>query len=205
MSGTVFGMYGSYVATHGFWIDGVVNGNWLNLEDSVPSLPLTASTTNPSADMRSVGAQVEAGWRMGGDEGFFWEPLASLAYVKTKTDNLDMLGVAGATVDFDDATSFRGSLGLRIGTTTSTDNYKIRYSLTGRIWDEFDGDNQLNIISAGPNLPLSDDFSGTFGEVTGGLSLTGAGGHLSAFINGGVKFKDDYKSPSVTAGFRYQW
>jgi outer membrane autotransporter protein len=134
----------------------------------------------------------------------FWEPLASLAYVHTEIDTLS-LGTSGS-VDFPSTVSFRGSLGARVGMSGDFQYYKVRVALTGRLWDEFDGDNTLLIISPGPsNFSAHDDMGGTFGEVTLGGNLFTTGNNLSAFANIGVKFRSDYQDTNVSVGFRYQW
>jgi hypothetical protein len=108
-------------------------------------------------------------------------------------------------VKFDDTTSLRASVGVRVGASTSNDDYKLKVNLTGRLWNEFDGNNHVQISSGGPTLQLGDDFGGGFAEVSGGANIFSANGNLSAFLNGGVKFRSDYHETGITAGFRYQW
>ena len=74
-----------------------------------------------------------------------------------------------------------------------------------KLWDEFDGDNHTTLISSGPDLTLSDNFRGAFGEVGGGLNILGVGGHASAFIAASVKFKAGDVDADARLGFRYQW
>ena len=134
----------------------------------------------------------------------FWEPLASISYVHTDIHDLN-LGVSGL-VTYPATTSFRGSLGARLGMNGDFQYYKVRVALTGRYWNEFDGTNQTLIIAPGPsNLALSDGLNGGFGEVNLSGNLFAAGNRLSAFANAGVRFQSNYQSTTVTAGFRYQW
>jgi outer membrane autotransporter protein len=156
-----------------------------------------------TADVKSIGAQAEGGWSMAVGGSGFVEPLASISYVRTTFDSITLPMAAGVT--FDNATSLRASIGVRVGASTSNDNYKLKFNVTGRLWNEFEGDNHVNINSGGPVLRLGDDFGGGFGELSGGANIFSANGNLSAFINGGVKFRSDYHETGITAGFRYQW
>ncbi|MGE4248604.1 MAG: autotransporter domain-containing protein [Parvibaculaceae bacterium] len=55
---------------------------------------------------------IDAGYKFGGGEGVFLEPQATLAILHTSIDDVDIFG---DTVEFEDATSVRGRLGLRLG------------------------------------------------------------------------------------------
>ena len=203
LSGPTFGVYGTYM-NGGFFLDGVVNANFLSLDVNMPTLPGPPTPFSTSADVRSFGGQLEAGYQMPSGANAFWEPLASISYVHTDIHDMSM-GASGLAT-FPTTTSFRGSLGARVGMSQDFQYYKVRVALTGRYWDEFDGVNTTVIIAPGPsNLALNDGLNGGFGEVTLGGNLFATGGHLSAFANAGVRFQSNYQSTSVTAGFRYQW
>jgi outer membrane autotransporter protein len=154
--------------------------------------------------VRSYGGQLEAGYQMPIGTSAFWEPIAALTYVHTDVEDLN-LGPSGS-MNFPSTTSFRGSLGLRLGMSGDFQYYRVRVNLTGRYVHEFDGESTSVIVSPGPsNLALIDTLDGGFGEVTLGGNLFAAGGHLSTFTNLSVRFQSDYQAASVTAGFRYQW
>ncbi|MDB5431849.1 MAG: autotransporter outer rane beta-barrel protein [Caulobacter sp.] len=203
MSGTVVGIYGSWV--NGPWyLDATVSGNFLNMEDSIPSLGATAAVpvpVTPSGNVRSIGGQVETGWRFGLGESAWWEPTASLAYVSTKFDNL---AVPGGTVTFDDVKSFRGSLGLRVASKMTYTDFSLQPSLYARVWDEWKGDNRTTLTNPGLPIVGQDSFQGAFADVGGQLNLYSAGG-LSAFIDASYKWNDDYKDTTLTAGFHYRF
>jgi hypothetical protein len=200
MEGFDIGGYATYLSD-GLFVNAVVNANNLDLSWQAPSLAPAGSNIFRSK-LKSLGGQVEGGktFALGGS-GFF-EPLASLSYVKTTIDDVN---VPGATIDWDDQTSFRGSLGLRVGYNSSMDTFNAKFALTGRVWDEFEGDNKLTIHSGGPDLPLGDDFSGTFGEVQGSVNLFSTVNAFSAFATIGTKFKDDYTATEGNLGFRWRW
>jgi hypothetical protein len=200
--GTTLGVYGSYLLG-GFFIDGIVNGNFLSMDVSMPSLGVSTAPWTTSGDVRTWGGQVEAGYQWPIGASSFVEPVASLSYSRTSFDDLP---IPGGTQLIDDVDSFKGSLGLRLGTTASYQYYKLKVALEGRVWDEFDGDtNTTLVIPSGPDFSNLDELDGVYGEVKGEANLFAAGNNLSAFLNAGVKWKNHYQSTTVTLGARYQW
>jgi hypothetical protein len=200
MDGLTVGLYGTYVAKN-FFVDGIIAGNFLDVLHQAPSLA-AAPNNRFTSEANSVGGQIEGGYTVALGENAFFEPLASLSYVKTTFDDIT---VPGAVIAYDDQTSLRGSLGARLGANHDFDTFTSKFTITARIWDEFEGDNGLVIDSAGPDLPLTDDFSGSFGEVSGSVNVFSNEAAFSAFVNAGVKFKDDYQSTDASLGFRWRW
>jgi hypothetical protein len=112
----------------------------------------------------------------------------------------------GGTQKLDDDDSFRASLGARVGAATAFQYYKIKLSITGRIWDEFDNDAQSTLIIPGqPNFLNNDNLKGLFGDISGQANLFSTNTGFSAFLTGGVKFKSSYTEGTVTLGARYQF
>jgi hypothetical protein len=198
--GMTAGLYGTYVAGPVF-VDAILNANFLDVDhDAVTLSPPPNSVF--SGEVNSVGVQVEGGWTVPiGANGFF-EPLGSLSYLNT---DIDGLSVPGADISWDDQTSFRVSLGGRLGVTADHGTFSTRWSLVARYWNEFEGENGIMIDTAGPDLDLGDDFSGGFGEVGGTVNVYGADDRFSAFLNVGTKFKDDYSSTDASLGLRWRW
>ena len=200
--GTTLGVYASYLMG-GFFIDGIVNGNFLSMDVSMPSLGVSTAPWTTSGDGRTWGGQLEAGDQVPIGAASFVEPVASLSYSRTSFDDLV---IPGGVQLIDDTDSFKGSVGLRLGTSASYQYYKIKVALEGRVWDEFDGDTSTTlVIPSGPNFGNVDELDGVYGEVKGEAALFATGNALSAFLNAGVKWKSHYQSTTVTAGFRYQW
>jgi outer membrane autotransporter protein len=134
---------------------------------------------------------------------FFIEPQATLAVLHTEIDDVDIFG---GTVEFDDQTSFRGRLGLRIGF-DHTDATGTVYSadVTGSAWEDFSGDNEVTIANSGlPNFSVSDDPGQTIGDVSLGLSMASPEG-WSGFLRGNYLFGTDYEAVSGNAGVRWAW
>ena len=194
--GAVAGLYATYL-NGGFYIDATAKANLLKMDYSAPTL--AGFSANPN--VRTYGGQIDTGWRFG--ESLFIEPLASIAYARTSIDSFTVLGT---TVDFEDADSLRGSLGLRIGGQTKvSQGTLVSASVTGRIWNEFEGQNDVTFHSEGPDLTLDDDFGGTYSEIGGSINLIGTESGWSGFINGGTKFKSGYTDTSIKVGVRLQF
>src|SRR5690606_14961601 len=159
---------------------------------------------NEEARVRTYGFTLDTGYRFDLPSSLFIEPIATLSYAKTKAN--DLLTIPGATVDFGNNESFRGSLGVRFGgEVVRTDSYRLEASITGRIWDEFKGQNNATIYNAGSPLTVGDSFDGAFGEVGGALNVYSAADHWSGFVSGSYKFNSDVQTGTVRAGLRYNW
>jgi hypothetical protein len=205
LTGGDIGIYGTWLS-HGLFIDGTLNANLLSMRGTAlglrgtqPALPNLAVGDK----ITSVGGQLEGGYEMPLGASMFWEPLGTLAYVNTKLTDIP---VYGGVQSMGHADSFRGSLGARLGTTMSYQYYKLKFSVTGRIWDEFDNNTISSLaVLDGPNFYNNDNLHGVFGDISGQANLFSTTSGLSAFVNGGVKFKSNYTDGTVTLGARYQW
>jgi hypothetical protein len=202
VTGANIGGYATFVGG-GLYIDGTVSANLLDMNVSLPGLQTTPNPWTASDSIRSVGGKVEAGYQMALGDMLFWEPLGIVSYVNTTFTNL---AIPGGSQQMSDADSFRGSLGARVGATTSFQYYKVKLALTARVWDEF-SNNSLStlIVPGGPNFTDSDNLKGLFGEISGQANLFTTNNGFSAFVNGGVKFKSSYTDANVTLGARYQF
>ena len=206
VTGGDFGGYASYLQG-GLFIDGTINANFLKLNGDLVGIngpPNTSAPTLTGSRVNTVGGQVEAGYEMPVSGSFFWEPVGSLSYVDASFDTIQLPGAG--SVALGNAHSFRGSLGARVGGEQDFQYYKVKLALTARVWDEFDG-NTLStlIVPAGPNFVNNDGLRGVFGEVQGEGNLFTTTSGLSAFLNGGWKFKSNYSEGTITLGARYQW
>lgn len=207
--GFTVGAYASLISGPLF-VDASFNVNKLILKQDIPALDLQPAGTLLDTDLISVGGQVEAGLRLPvGDAGVFFEPLASVSYVRTQIDDVSIpSGDAqriGVTVTYDDPTSLRGAIGGRIGADQSYGGVRAQYSLLARVWNEFDGEASGRIGNIGPDLMVTNTLDGQFTELSIGGSLHSAGGAVSGFVNIGGKFGDDYGSQNLSAGVRVNW
>lgn len=200
IDGASVGVYASYVSTNLF-VDAIVNANFLDLDHRAPGLEPLGSELAPS-EVTSLGGQIEAGWTLRLGEKGFVEPVASLSYVRTEIGDLP---VPGADIVWDDQISLRASVGARLGRNAEHGSFASKWAVTARYWNEFEGENSVVIDALGSDLVVADDFSGSFGEVAGTVGVTSESGALSAFVNLGYRFNDDYQSVDGSLGFRWRW
>jgi hypothetical protein len=198
-SGGMVGAYATYL-NGGVYVDTTLKANRLTAKFNAPGLGLGAS----NADVNSLGVQLDAGDRhVLGASGVTLEPLGTLAYVRT---TMGALSLAGGSVHFADADSFKASVGLRLnGDVGSSEQIKVKASATARVWDEFEADNRSTLTGFGPDAAVADKFNGAYGDISTGLNVFDTKGRASGFLTVGYKFKSGFNDTGVTAGFRYQW
>ena len=196
INGVVAGLYASWW-TNDYFLDVAANGNLLNADHSVLSLADIIEV-----NIVSLGARAEAGRRFALGAGVFAEPLVSLAYAAVTMD--DVL-LAGADVVFDEADTFRGAVGLKLGADAAFSGLNVSYWAVGKAWNEFAGEGRVLIENDGETLAFMDDLSGGFGEAEAGVSLYGADNSLWGFVSSGVKFKDGLQAINLSAGIRFRW
>jgi hypothetical protein len=197
--GDIIGLYLNYL-NDGFYLNGKIKADLLTLDYSTVFAPSTFVAARLTA--RTTGAEANVGKRFDIGDNAFLEPLGSLAYTWTSIGGFTY---ADTDFRFTNAPSFRGSLGLRGSLVTRVGSgYGLSLSLTGRAWDEWDGNNKVAVYGAGPDLGFADNFSGAFGEVNGEVKLFDLNGDLSGFVSGDYKFKSGYKSSDAMVGLRYR-
>src|SRR4029079_14546237 len=112
----------------------------------------------PETDANSYGFQADAGYRFQYGAAF-WEPLGTIAWLRTSIDQIQVLG---QNLNFGDTDSVRGSLGARVGVANYWGGYKVEASITGRVWHEFEDPAAL-VVNQGL-LTINDAFKGTYGD-----------------------------------------
>lgn len=198
LSGGFVGAYLTYIDDNWF-IDGAFKANLLTLKYDLGGASLF--DTNP--DVRSYGGEIDTGKRLFLDRDSFVEPLASIAYVSTSVGNTTVMGTP---TSFGQGNSERASIGARAGTLEfSTPENIVDTSLTARLWDAFGTSSQASLVSGSSTLPVSDSFSGVFGEVGGNLQILDRHDGWSTFFATSVKFKSHFTSETLTLGVRYHW
>ena len=197
------GLYGSYLAGP-ISVDALVNYNLATQTLDAKNLGL-GPDTQVETDLTSLGGRVDAGCRLSFGDAFFLQPLLGVAYVTTTIDDLE-LPSGGGSLEFD-GTSLRAGAGLRMGVEFPTGGLKTSLDLTGRWWNEMDGENEtvVTIPNGNTEVPLTDEFNGGFSEVAAGVNLASGGGGFSGFVTVKSKFASEYSTLGASAGFRYQW
>jgi outer membrane autotransporter protein len=196
--GPTVGAYVTYL-DQGLYADLTVKADFLDVE--IDPDDLAPASDDEDTDALNLGARLDAGYKFG--ETLFIEPQATLAVLHTEIDDVDIFG---GTVEFDDETSFRGRLGLRVGF-DYTDAAATVYTadVIASAWEDFSGDNDVTIANSGlPNFGVSDDPGQTIGDVSVGFSVAAPEG-WSGFLRGNYLFGNDYEAVSGNAGVRYAW
>jgi len=154
--------------------------------------------------IRNLGGLIDAGYKMPLAHGIFVEPQVALAVLHTEIDKID--DIFSGSVEFNDETSVRGRLGLRLGHEYTASNQLI-YSadVTASVWEEFAGDNDVTISAPlFPTSEVSDDPGETFGDVSVGFSVQSPEG-WSSFLRANYQFSEDYDAVTGNAGVRWAW
>ncbi|MBK1868130.1 hypothetical protein [Taklimakanibacter albus] len=196
--GPSVGAYATYL-NEALYIDMLVKADFLSINID----PDAMGADDEDTDGINLGGLIDAGYKIGG-EGVFVEPQAALAVVHTEIDDVDMLG---GTIDFDEETSVRGRLGLRLGYDhTGADQVVYSSDVTASVWQELNGgSNDVSIGSPGfPAFGVSDEPGETVGDVSLGFSVAAPEG-WSGFLRGNYQFSDDLEAIAGSAGVRYSW
>ena len=209
MRGFTGGLYGGLTAG-GLHLDWVVNGLGLTIDSDLVSLGLLPAGTRLTTKAEALGGRADAGWRWWVSDTLFVEPLAAVSYM-TAEFSAQRIGTAGDPlfpgneVEFETATSFRGGLGAKLGMDSDYGPVRVGLSVTGRAWEEMEGENRAVLHNLGPDYAAIDAFSGRFGEFGGAVRLADETGTFSGFLNAGSKFQEGYRSITASAGLRYRW
>lgn len=148
----------------------------------------------------TVGLRGEAAYRFG-DAGLFMEPVAGVEWMEV---DLDRLSAAGATADFDKATSLRGQIGLRAGGRTHSGGWTLTPSIGVFAIEEFEGENGMRFTLGASDYRVQDQPYETHGRADLGVSVMGPGG-LQAYSKAEIDFGDGAQGVTVRLGARWSW
>lgn len=198
VGGTAVEYEGGTVGAYGAYNDGRIFADVTGKVDFL-NAHYVFSTFETDANILSYGLQANAGYRIQMSTSYF-EPLVSGVVMKTDAEDF---AVGAGSVSFDDGLSARLGAGARIGTQIASGGMITDVSLTGRVWNEFAGDNTVIVTDGGAGVStFSDDPDGLFGELTGTLTLKPADGSWSGFVSGSGTFGKDYTSYGASVGLR---
>jgi outer membrane autotransporter protein len=202
MMALAINVYGSY-RSGGFFLDMSGGGYSGDLEGDffVGSL-----STALDGKINAFGARADTGWRMGLGNSFAVEPMVGVIFMRSGLSDINHLpGSAVNGMRFDAANSFRGGAGARGSFESAFAGMKLGLSLTGRVWQEFDGEARSSMRTRVDSLPYTSEFDGTFTELSAAIDLSALEGALSGYLEFGSQSGDDYDSTTGTLGVRYNW
>ena len=198
IQGGQVGGYATYIRG-GLFVDTLVKDDILNINSNV------SYGTPDSLSANNIGVRTDAGYRFGAfaGEGFFFEPLGTIAWVNSQIDDYTL----GANhVNFEDGNSVRGRLGLRLGTSVQWGELTFEPFVIGSVWHEFEDGNKAILTSTGAvTFNLVDRLHGTWGEVSAGANLFNVGAGASGFAKVDVAIGDDFSSVGGQVGMRVKW
>jgi autotransporter family porin len=196
--GPTVGAYATYL-NQALFVDATVKADFLDID--IDPDDLAVGENDADTDGLNVGGRIDTGYKFG--HTVYIEPQATLAVVYTDIDDVDIFG---GTVEFEDQTSVRGRLGLRVGVDhTQLDDTIYSADVTASVWEDFSSDSEVNIVDTGlPDFGASDSPSSTYGDVALGLSAASPDG-WSAFVRGNYLFAEDYEAVAGSAGVRIIW
>ncbi len=163
--GLTLGAYWTHSGAAGWYLDGVLQGTWYDVE---------ASGRLPEMDTRGfgLGLSLEGGYPIRFDNGLVLEPQAQLTY---QSINLDDGHDMGAAIRFHDVESLNGRLGLRLSRSwdlKAMGEDKPRQALAwGRVsvLNEFLGRPETDFSSEEGFLPFRSDMHETSFRVDAGI------------------------------------
>lgn len=163
----------------------------------------TSASGQYSADFdgNAYGAKGEIGFRLGSDR-FFLEPVASIAYVRT---DLDDLNVQNSTIEFMDDDGLRGKLGARIGASfpSALLNTVVLYA-GGNYVREFQGDDSVAFTNNSQTVLIDNRAIGDYGEGVLGVNFGSADG-VSGFIEANGAKGSEFDAYGARAGLRIRF
>ena len=152
-------------------------------------------------DGNAYGVKGEVGFRLGSDS-FFFEPAASIAYVRT---DLDDLNVQSSTIEFLDDDGLRGKVGARIGASFPSKrlNTVVLYA-GGNYVHEFKGDDSVAFTNNGQTVRIDNRAMGDYGEAVLGVNVGAPEGVTGFFEANGAK-GSNFDAYGARAGLRFRF
>lgn len=197
--GPTLGAYATYL-NDAFYADVVIKADFLDIDIDADELAPGAKADTKATN---IGGQIDLGYKIGFGQGAFIEPQASLSVLHTEIDDIN--DIFGGSVEFEDETSVRGRLGLRLGADYEHDGLLLTPDVTASLWQSFSGDNNVTVFAPlTPASDVSDDPGEAVGDVSLGFAVTAPEG-WTGFLRGNYQFAADFEAVTGNAGVRYSW
>lgn len=205
MAGMASGVYGSW-AMGALSVDGMLNLNFMRQSVDGSNFGL-GEHARLRTQVRSFGGRIDAAWTLPVSDSVWIQPLLGLSYVTVSEEDLHLADGSGSINFTSSPASLRLGAGLRAGFDSRLAGLRAQYHLTGRYWNERDGESQVAVYIGGEYQPLvmMSQVSGGLGEVGASLSLSNESGLLSGYLDLKTRFADGYDSVGGSLGLRYAW
>lgn len=191
------------LGAYGHWMSGPLSlGALVKLDTFSLDYDWAAADLRTRSDGHTLGVRVEAAWRLGETSGPYIEPQASVSWSRTALDRLSAQD--GSQVDFSDAMSLVGRLGVRAGADVPVGE-GARFSPYASIdlMNEFGGDNASVLRLADEDVRVRDRAAGAWARASLGARVEGRSG-LAGFVQAEGDF-GDVEGFTARLGIRYSW
>ncbi len=150
------------------------------------------------SDGSTWGIEAEVGAQLG-DDVYFIEPVASLAWTRTNLDDVEALG---QRLDFETANGVRGKIGANLGGRSDLGGGDaFTFFASGKLVSDFGGKNRLTLVSGTLSEEIKAKRASAFGEGILRLGYLTASG-IEAFVETQGEIGKDHESIGGSAGLR---
>lgn len=191
------------VGAYGHWFSGPLSiGVLAKLDTFKLDYDWAEANLKTRSDGFTVGARVDAAWRIAMGPTWHIEPQASLSWSDTALGR--MKARDGAEVVFGDTRSVVGRIGVRAGAVMAVgDGLSFKPYAAVHALNEFDGDNASTLLLADEAVGVEDRAHGAWGRAVLGASLDAPSG-LGGFIQAEGDF-GQVEGFTARAGVKFSW
>lgn len=158
------GVYATYFADSGYYIDGIIKANRFN--NKLNALMTDGSYTHSDYDQNAIGSALEVGYLYQLDNSYFIEPYLRTAYFIAESKNIELDN--GMNAKIDNSKSAKGEVGASFGKSFSLNNGSdITTYAKVAIEREFIKNNNITINSINE---FNNNFSGNIGKYGVGVN-----------------------------------
>ena len=191
------------VGAYGHWFSGPLSiGVLAKLDTFKLDYDWGEANLKTRSDGFTVGARVDAAWRIAMGPAWHVEPQASISWSDTALGR--MKARDGAEVVFGDTRSVVGRIGVRAGGEMALDNgLSLKPFAAVHALNEFEGDNASTLILGDEAVAVADRAHGAWGRAVLGASVEAPSG-LGAFIQAEGDF-GEVEGFTARAGIKFSW
>lgn len=203
LNGDVTEYDGVGVGAYGHWFSGPLSvGVLAKLDAFKLDYDWADANLKTRSDGFTVGARVDAAWRIAMGPNWHVEPQASLSWSDTALGR--MAARDGAEVVFGDTRSVIGRIGVRAGAEMAVGNgLSLKPFAAVHALNEFDGDNVSTLKLVDDAVSVADRAHGAWGRAVLGASLDAPSG-LGGFIQAEGDF-GEVEGFTARAGVKFSW